>query len=294
MGGYTPTDIAQQALDAAGIDYVLGDIEDGTREAQVVLRAYEQCLKQLLRSANWDFARREAPLQLLADATGNTAGVGTLVPLGQFVYMYAYPVDCLKLRYIPWLLPLNTGAPTGNIVPPNATLPTMPGLNQGPAIPRRIRPARWVITNDPNYPPAGQNVWDVQGVSPVGRVVILTNVQNAVAVYTTLVSYPSVWDALFRAAFVAYLASEIALPLAKNKELGKIIRDDQIAVAKAKIMEARRVDGNEGTYSSDISVDWMRTRFSGGPGFPGWRGDGVGAYYGGWDECCGAGAVSAY
>ena len=297
MGGYLPTDIAQQSLDAAGIDYLLGDIEDGSRPAQVLLRAYPECLKQLLRSSNWDFARREAPLTLLADASGQTPSVGSLVIGSQFQYEYAYPTDAMKIRYIPWILPPNIAAPPGNITPPNPALPLMPGLNQPPALARRPRPARFVISNDANYPvPPGSQSDQVQGVSPQGRTVILTNVQNALAVYTYLVLYPSVWDSLFRAAFVAYLASEVALPLARDKKFGAQMRNEQIQIAKQKIMEARRVDGNEGHYSSDIPVDWMRTRHTGGSGYGGAHGGfgGEGYFYGGWDDCCGAGSVSAY
>lgn len=300
MGGYTPSDVAQEALDAAGVDFLLGNIEDGDRNAQVLLRKWEQCLKQLLRSANWDFARREAPLQLLADASGQTANVGSLIVGGQYIYEYAYPPDAMKIRYIPWGFPPNNlGAPAGNITPPSPNLPLVNGLNQPPALARAPRPARFVISNDVNYPPPpGQILSEVQGQSPVGRAVILTNVQNALAVYTCLVLYPSVWDSLFRGAFVAYLASEIALPLAKDKKFGLAMRKEQIAIAKDKIIQARLVDGNEGVYSSDIKVDWMETRFTGGRA--GWRGagpygnDGGGWLWGGWDDCCGAGSVSAY
>jgi hypothetical protein len=57
------------------------------------------------------------------------------------------------------------------------------------------------------------------------------------------------------------------------------LRNAQIAIAKDKITQARITDGNEMWASSDISVDWMRTRnvgrgFNGsGAGFGG--GDGV-------------------
>jgi hypothetical protein len=103
--------------------------------------------------------------------------------------------------------------------------------------------------------------------------------------------YPSVWDPLFRAAFVSYLASEIALPLSADKKFGLTMRAQNIAVAKAKIEQARIRDGNEGTYSSNLSVDWMaarRTGGSGGWGSGGWGdGAGPGVPWGGgsWDSC---------
>lgn len=273
-----PADIANQALDSAGIVFSIGDLTEGTRPAQVLLRAYSQCLRQLLRSANWAFARRTEPLMLLADATGSTPDVGTIVPQ-PFAFEYAYPIDCMKARYIPWN-PQGQGAPIpqGNISIPSTPLTTgtVPSV-----VGQRIRPARFVIATDPNYPvPNGEMTWDVQGVSPQGRTVILCNVRNASLVYTALMTYPSVWDPLFRAAMVAYLASEIAFPLSDDKKFGMQVRAQNIAILKQKLIEARLVDGNESTSSSDISVDWMRTRNSGG----GWRGFGGegGGDAGGW------------
>ncbi len=70
-----PTDIANLALDACGINIQLNDIEQGGREANVLLRAYPECLRQLLRAAPWAFARKQAALQLLADASGATPNV---------------------------------------------------------------------------------------------------------------------------------------------------------------------------------------------------------------------------
>jgi hypothetical protein len=281
-----PTDVCQQAIDASGVDYLLGDIEDGSRPAQVLLRAYQQCLMQLLRGANWDFARKTSQLTLLADATGNTPAVGTMVPV-PWVYEYEYPVDCTKARFIPWNYGVNPGAPSGNITPPNPNSPTMTGLGNPQLTGNRIQPARFVIATDPNYPVAGAS-WETPGVSPQGRTVILTNVPRAILIYTARMDYPNVWDPLFRAAFVSYLASEIALPLAADKKFGLTMRAQNIAIAKAKIEQARIKDGNEGTYSSNLAVDWMAARWTGGAG--GWGnnyvdGGGPANMWGGWDSC---------
>lgn len=285
----TPTDIANQALDAAGIDFTLGDIEEGTRPAQVILRAYGQCLRQLLRSAHWDFARKTAPLVLLGDATGQTPGAGTQVAI-PWTYEYEYPADCMKARFIPW----NYATP-GTVIPPNnIQIPTQPlttGMGQPSYAGRRIHPARFTIATDANYPPsAGQELGLAQGVSPPTRTVVLTNVKEAQMVYTALILYPAVWDALFRAGFVAYLASEIILPLSKDKAFALRLRAELISTVKQKVTQARLVDGNEGWYSSDIRVDWMGFRNVGGG--RGWSGpniygsDGAPGCYGyGWDSC---------
>ncbi len=277
-----PQDIANQALDAAGIEFTIGDLEEGTRPAQVLLRAYGQCLRQLLRGANWDFARKSAPMTLLGDATGQTPNVGNKVVV-PWLYEYSYPTDCMKVRFVPWNGPgLLPPVPPTNIQIPQTPLYT--GENPSPQTGQRLRPARFLVATDYNYPPPpGQITWEVQGVSPEGRTVVLTNVKEALCVYTALVLYPSVWDVMFRAAFVSYLASEIALPLHKDKKMGLALREPLIQTVKQKLTEARRVDGNEGSYSSDIPVDWMAGRRSGGFGSYGYGGSG--AWGAGFGEC---------
>jgi hypothetical protein len=128
-------------------------------------------------------------------------------------------------------------------------------------------------------------------------VVILSNVQNARCVYTFTALYPSTWDHLFRAAMVAYLASEIAISLAKDKKFGLTMRAQNIEIAKQKIMQARISDGNEMWASSDIRVDWMdfRNAGRGGPWGPngGWGGD-CGCFGSGWSGTLGFSDGSAY
>lgn len=284
-----PTDIGNQALDAAGVDFTMGDVQEGTRQAQVILRAYGQCVRQLLRAANWDFARKTVSLTLLADASGNTPDVGTNVIL-PWIYEYAYPNDCMKARFVPWNRSnQNPGIPSGNIIPPDSGAALMTGLSL-PYAGQRLVPARFIVATDANYPEASQNNPEdmAAGISPASRTVICTTVPQAQLVYTALMVYPNNWDALFRAALVAYLASEIALPLAKDKKMGMQLQDRNIAKTKVKIQEARIADGNEAFTSSDVPVDWMRTRYTGGGRsgwWGGWEGGGPGFLYGTSDAC---------
>jgi len=281
MSDWNPTAVCNQALDAAGVSFTLGDIEEGTRAAQVCLRAYRNCVQQLLRAAHWGFARKQAPLVLLADATGQTPYVGTVVP-APWIYEYEYPVDCMKARFVPWNPYGNTGViPANNAQLPNVPLTTGTGQIVAGG---RLQPARFLVATDFNYP-AAPGVLDtqVQGVSPQGRTVILTNVRQATLVYTCYVMYPSLWDSLFRAALVAYLAAEIALPLATDKKFGLSMRNSSLAIVKSKLTEARLVDGNEdGFPNTDHTPDWMRARQSQGNYG---RSDGPGVWGYGWDSC---------
>jgi hypothetical protein len=275
---FTPTDVAVQALDAIGSETTIADIEEGSREARVLLRAYWTCLRQLLSGAHWTFARKMAPLTMLADATGNTPNVGTLV-VKPWLYEYALPTDCVKPRFVPHngvnpnVIAGNWSAPSiwgdGLVINPPVEIP--PGAFGAAGAPnplvtglpsqRHLRPAKFILSSDTNYPPApGQELWAIPGVGNMGRTVILTNVYQAQLVYTEAVLEPQRWTDLFRAAMVAYLASEVALPLSKDKKFGLVVRKEQIAIVKGKLDIARATDGNSQTNINDISVDWMTTR----------------------------------
>lgn len=285
-----PADIANRALDAAGADTIIGDLEDGTREAKVVLRHYGPVLRQLLRAAHWDCARKQAPMDLLADATGQTAGVGTAVP-APWIYEYAYPTDCVRARFVPMFNGnVAAGAPPGNIALPSTPLTT--GGGQPPSSQMRLQPSRFLVTTDFNYPPqlaqgpGGTAWWDVQGISPTNRTVVLTNVQGASLVYTCLQIYPSLWDSLLEAAFVAALAERIAVPLARDKKTGAAMRNTNIAIAKETLQAARASNGNEGWSTTDNIPDWIRMRASGagnGNGLLGGSAWGAGCLGYGWD-----------
>lgn len=227
---------------------------------------------------------------LLADASGQTPLVGTMVPV-PWRFEYSLPIDCMKARFVPWNMQTSAVAiPTGNIVPPNSQSPPTGAGSAMPTVNMRLKPARFLEMTDPNYPaPPGLTSWEVQGTSPQGSTVILTDVPNATLVYTALMVYPSNWDPQFRAAFVSYLASEIALPVwsRKDRNFGLKMRGEQIAIAKAKITQARVTDGNEAWTSTDFATDWMQFRRAGGRG--GWGdsvgdGIGVGGYWGGCDS----------
>lgn len=286
-----PETLANRALDAAGSDEPIGNIQDGSRESKIIIRHYGPVLRQLLRAAHWDMARKQAPLQLLADATGQTANVGNQVP-APWIYEYAYPIDCMKLRFVP-LNPGNvaSASPAGNIALP--ATPLMTGLGQPSSSQPRLVPTRFLIATDYNYPaqiqtgPGGTEWWNIQGISPSNRTVILTNVQQAIGVYTCLQTAPSLWDALFEAAFVAALAEKISVPLDTDptKKKGIVFRDRNIVIAKECIRQARVSDGNEMWTTTDHVPDWIRVRNSGawGSQWGGGSSGGPGVLSCGWD-----------
>ncbi len=261
-----PQDLCNRSLDSIGVPIQIGAFTDGTDQSEACRRIYYPTLLQLLRTANWQFARKMAALQLLGDATGQT-----LDPLGNplptavdppWVYCYAWPIDGVRARWLPWQIP---PAPGG--------VPTLTNLQTGPYSGLPSRPAPFLVASSDQYPVVvGSVPWDqlpdfstTQGVGAISRRVVLTNVQNAQLVYTKLVLELEEWDGLFEQAMVATIASRLAMILIQDKKLAMAERAQQTALAQQAVREARTVNANDAGYPQNISYtpDFIRVRTGG-------------------------------
>ncbi len=299
-----PQDVANRALDSIGhtTDKRIGDLQEGSREATVLLRHYGAALRQILRAALWNFARTQSPLTLLNDATGQTTqaqidagqpvtvGTGTV---GQrpWLYEYAWPVNAVRARFVPVQMYNPTLAVPGNISLPST--PLMGGMQSLVPFARQI-PARFVVAQDfvPNLigvPTSWSQIPDTSqtmGQALAQQTVILTNQPNATLVYTSLMTYPDQWDPLFSQAFIALLASLVAAALIDDVRARIAVRDDQIKIAKMALEQARIADGDEMWATTDSVPDWIRARDAGGWGGAwGGLGDGPGYFGLGWASC---------
>lgn len=75
-------------------------------------------------------------------------------------------------------------------------------------------------TYNTNPGEAEQLVFRIESDEDTGRRVILTNVENAVLVYTARIEAPARWTAMFRNALAFQLAADLCFGLAKNSALG--------------------------------------------------------------------------
>lgn len=317
----SPTDLANRSIDALGLpERIIGDINDGSTASEIARRHYGPLLRQLLRAAHWSFARFNTQMQLLGDATGLTqTPQGT--PISNqveqpWLYAYAWPIDCVQPIWLPWNGLQNSGAaPPGNIVTADPGAPLMSGLQQLPAFFSRMAPARFLSSTSAAFPPlVGQADWDAvtaalsgEGVGIRRRRVILTNVppvydlnNNPLGpplVYTGLAVEPSLWDSLFQQAFVAVLAERMALSLmvdpdasvddqAKQRSAALQVRNQQVAIAKIAIREARAASANEAGFPQNAvhQADWIQAHriFGSGPNGWGWGGE-AGYTWCGWE-----------
>lgn len=284
----SPADVANLALDALGVPNSISDLEEGGKEAEVLLRHYGPTRRRLLKAAHWNFARKQVYLDMLGDATGQTTAwaaasgnATTVITTVQppWSYAYALPADCLKARFVPWQA-LQPGAiPVGNI-----QVSTFSAGNQTPAHHCMLRPARFLVATDSNYPlQGGQDL--AYGLAPASRICVFTDVRHAQLIYTADVLYPSLWDSMFLDAFAALLAAEVAMAVVPDRKLAQSLRNQQLGIAKEKITEARISDGNEGWSSVNRDASWISARWT-GPMAGDWGGrhDGPGMFGGGWDN----------
>lgn len=86
--------------------------------------------------------------------------------------------------------------------------------------------------------------------------IILTNQEFAILNYVRAVGNESVWDPLFQDAMQNALGADICMALTGDKGLANLC----IQRANNSILEARKVDGNEGLTINDVTPDWIRIR----------------------------------
>ena len=249
-----PETVCNLALAEMGGRIQIQSFSDNTPQAQIAALLYKPKTQALLRGANWDFARAQQTLAVWKAAIIN--GVASANPPPQpWLYSYLWPSDCLKARFVTVTTPL--------------VAPGTP-LTSNPTVAAWMPPA-W--TSAPFVPGTD---FDANG-NPIK--IILSNVPQAQLVYTRDLSMvPDLWDSLFLSGNTAYLASYFINALARNKAQF----DDQMAVTRGAIEQARMANGNEGISNVDHTPDWMQARMTGGASWT--FNGGAPGLYGGWDQ----------
>lgn len=183
-------EIVNQSLRAAGLPFRINDIMEGSDASRVALELYGQARDSLLDAEDWSFNRHTMPLNLLKGPPPN-GGYSLAQPwsniypapgwLYEYEYPDTYPNAMIDLRAI--------------IFPPIGNMPDLDPL-----------PALWRVDND--------STPNVSGSPPVASgppaKVIYTNVTNALAVYRSRVTDPSLFDPGFIDALVATLGKRFA------------------------------------------------------------------------------------
>lgn len=231
---------------------------DGSNEANQCAIWYDRTRRALLRTAHWGFARQQKPLQQVGDLYPDQTSPYP------YLYAYDYPADCIKFRYILQPPILN---PAGNVsLTPGATL-------IGPTWLTPSRSNRFIVTANQGQPGANNRL-------------LVSNVYQALGVYTEDVIDPTQFDDLFSDALLSLMAYRLVTPLSGNVGMRQEYRQS----AQEAILQARAADGNETIAKTDHTPDWINARMVGANnvyGFGPFSYGGVGEWgnwWGGFDD----------
>jgi len=265
----SPIDLCNLALDQIVARTSIAGINPPTPPnnlaAQVASRTYQLQADAVFRSAHWNSARKQAQLTLLKAALGtpeNPSGAWPQPPI-PWRYEYAYPPDCLLVRFV---------IPT----------PDLPGAGQAPLMTNvGINFMPMVNTSLPFVPAIDT---DANGNQIK---VILTQACKAQAVYTARILNIDLWDPSLQNAVIGALAAWFAAPITGDDKK----QTKAIGIASGLITAARISDGNEGITSVDHVPDWMNVRETGSGFGAGWNIPG-GGYMGSWNSWSGPNGIS--
>ncbi len=241
-------DIWNGALSECGARATVQSTDEASVEVVQCTIHYDRIRKKLLRAAPWGFAREQVSMSLLGTLFENTS-------IYPWPFKYQYPSDCLKFRYV-----LHQPVFATNTAQPNVS--------------------DWPF--DRGWMPSRKNRFLKANDVPNRTIVLLTNVWNALGVYTADIQNVDQFDDAFYEALVASLAARLVIPLTGN--VGMKTSLEQVAMQY--ITDARVMDGNEARPTVDHVTDWIATRGNpasstyglGGP----WSG--LGDWYSGYDN----------
>lgn len=196
----SPEDVINLTLVRIGHPFRVGSLYEGSPASKKALDIYAETRDELLADLAPDFAARDVTLTLL-----KTAPVGGYLPTQPWtpafppppwIFEYAYPADCLKVRAVrksPLLIP---------------------EFDPQPII--------WRLANDLAAPATGR--------------VILCNVAAAILVYTGQVTDMTTWVPSFVEALAAALGRRLSPILAGNPDALKMAAADEGAEGQVAAM----------------------------------------------------------
>jgi hypothetical protein len=239
-----PIVLCNRAISAIGTRSQIASLNEDSPEATQCLLIFEPTRKSLLQSAHWDFARATAYLTLLKALPGTPESPNaptanrwdpTTMPPPPWLYSYAYPPDCIQIRYVAPQMFLGGAMPSG--IPMFSVPTTIPTLQAG------LQAQPFAVAADR----------DIQNFDIT---VVLTNQSQAIAIYTRDITNPGLWSSLFQDALVDSLSAQLAMALTGNLTLARA----KAQSAMSSITIARARDGNEGLTIDDHTPEWLRVR----------------------------------
>jgi hypothetical protein len=193
-------DICNRALASVGVTKLIESLDQsGSVEAEQCSLWYARLRDEMLRDRIWKFATRRAVLAVVAGESRS-----------DWAFVYALPANCLKIRGLvlpgarsPWML---QGYPFAYYQGASSYT--------GVGVPASNKTVPYDIE---------ARVDDQDEV--IGKV-LLADMEDAEIIYTVRVTNPQAFDPDFEAALEAYLASKLALSLAKDVPRSRELRNE--------------------------------------------------------------------
>jgi hypothetical protein len=220
--------IANLSLSRIGTRSSIADLAEDSPEARSFNIIYEQARDETLEALDWGFARARRYL----------AGLGS--PPLDWLYRYAYPSDCLKIRGIFQPLSLNTGTPSG------AALSLAGQIAQ-------VDNAGLASLAAPPIAYEAAIDLDSQGND---LKVIYCDQPQAMAYYTKRVTNTALFPAGFVSAISWACGAQLAIPLTGSSTLMQAC----LSQWRLALSEAATADANEGVHQQVVLPDWITAR----------------------------------
>lgn len=209
--------IARMALTHVGARNTIESLSENSPEAKVCKLWYDPSRKQALEAFDWNFARKRQALAVHNDAP----------PEGVWLFRYQYPADCIAARRVENPV---ISATSGGVFTSEAFKHVV-GVNPD-AVPFEIE-----TSND-------------------GTISILTDLEDAILVYTFDLTNENLFPMMFVEAHSRVLAARIAFSLTAKRS----IADDQFRMFLALVSAAEKRNANEQVQKPPRDAEWIRGR----------------------------------
>jgi hypothetical protein len=199
----SPEQLINQALRRIGYTIEIGYLYEGSPAARAALTLYGQTRDDLLCNIDWPFARQSVQMTLLKTAPPGGYSYPTLwtsaFPPIPWIFEYAYPTGCLEMRAV---------RPVAVLIPEYDPVPNI-----------------FAVADDPSLPSPSK--------------VVLSNLSNAIAVFTGQITDPTQWEPMFTEALVEAMARRMGEAMGAGEESIKM----QLQIEAEAAAQANRARG---------------------------------------------------
>ena len=211
----TTTDIGNRALAMLGSRTNMASLAENSNEAVQINLVYSIVTDWAFAATNWNFARKVIALSSTKSVVLPPGTWTSASPQPPWLNEFVLPTDFIRAVYVTNMAAQGTTNYAGE-------------------------PQRFVLGTDI--------------ITAVQQEVLLSNAANAILVYTSRVTDPTLWPAMFERFAVAALANAIVFQLTGDKSLANLMREQMMTFFQ--IAEQQNVA--EELLYTDVTPEWIQ------------------------------------